>query len=439
MAPARSIHEAAHGGLLDPRFSPWSQPADAEKLYVDRPSDWSSHPKGRARTLSERLQTRLLSAQGHLKIFFTGQVGSGKSSELERLWQDQDIANHFERLRFVATEEPLDLQAADMRQLLIALAASLARHIERADYHKRGVWSPSERVDKSLRKWIELLAKSYEVEPPNPGDDPTVQFGAAFMKFSATLRSEASVRRRVREDAAFGVVELRELTADLMSLIHKAAGRPLLVVFDDLDKLSHEAADDVFIAHAEVMQRLQCSAVITYPYVLHHRGLSNAIMATEPAVLENVKTVTRDAPDVALDSAIEFFTALLASRVELGLISSEAIAAAVVRCAGIPREFLRVVQRAFLLADEYEQEQVGLEDVESACRFLLRHLIRATQSDETRAGLTKIRRTHRLAGPKDWELVQALLAVEYTNDEPWYDVHPILAGYVDRLIAEEDA
>ena len=55
----------------------------------------------------------------------------------------------------------------------------------------------------------------------------------------------------------------------------------------------------------------------------------------------------------------------------------------------LPNQPIRLVQRAFLLADEYEQEQVGLEDVESACRFLLRHLIRATQSDETRAGLTK--------------------------------------------------
>jgi hypothetical protein len=437
MPSAQSINEAAHSGLLDPRFSPWSDEVIATGLYIDRPSDWTAHPSGPARTLARRLRTRLLSTKGDLKILFTGQVGSGKSSELEQLWQDQDVANHFERLRFVATEQPLDLHNADMRQLLVALAAALARHVEKAGYHKSGGWKLDDHVDKNLRKWIELLANSYEVVPPNPGEDPTVQFGAVFMKFSAQLRSEASLRARVRDDDAFGVVELRTLTSDLMTLLRQAAGRPLLIVFDDLDKLSLEAAKDIFFDHIEVLQRLGCSAVITYPYVLNYHKRANAVMTTEPVVLENVKTVHRETPDQPIESAIRFFTALIEHRVDRVLISDEAIALAVANCAGIPREFVRILQRAFLLADEYERPRVEAVDVQAAIRFLLRHLTRTTQSEDTRKGLMQIRKHHRLAGPEDWELVQALLAVEYTNDRPWYDVHPILGAYVDELIAQD--
>ncbi|PRQ06705.1 hypothetical protein [Enhygromyxa salina] len=435
MPPAQSINEAAHSGLLDPRFSPWSDEDDASGLYVERPSDWTGHPGGPAKTLAWRLRTRLLSTKGDLKILFTGQVGSGKSSELEQLWQDQDVANHFERLRFVATDEPLDLHNADMRQLLVALAAALARHLAQAGYNKRG----GEFIETNLRKWIELLGSSYDVVPPNPGDEPTVQFGAVFMKFSAKLRSEASLRARIREDDAFGVVELRTLTSDLMTLLRQAAARPVLIVFDDLDKLSLDAAKDIFFDHMEVLQRLGCSAVITYPYVLSYHKRANAVMTTEPVVLENVETIQQETPGQPLQSAIAFFTELIEHRVQRSLVSDEAISLAVANCAGIPREFVRILQRAFLLADEYGQAQVGGVDVQAAIRFLLRHLSRTTQSEATRNGLIQIRKHHRLAGPDDWELVQALLAVEYTNGSPWYDVHPILAAHIDELIAGEAA
>lgn len=407
-------------------------------LYIDRPTDWTGHPRGPARSLATRLEMRLLSARDGIKIFFTGQVGSGKSSELRRLWQSQAIANHFERLRFVASEEPLDVFEADIQQFLVALAASLARHIARANYHHSHTWSPSERIDKQLHKWITLLTKAYEVVPPDPGEDPTIQFGTIFMKFSAKLRSEASLRARVRSDDAFGVVELRGLVGDLLTLIHKAAGRPLLVIFDDLDKLSASAASDIFIAHAEELQRLRCSAVITYPYVLHYGGQLHAAV-TSPVVLESIKTITREAPTDPLPTAIAFFTELLAHRVERSIVTPEAIALAVRYCAGIPREFLRIIHQACLIADEYGQEGVGIEDVQAAVRASLRHLTRATQSEPTRQALMRIHKTRRLDGASDWELVQALLAVEYTNDQPWYDVHPILVEYVERLMTEAAA
>lgn len=440
MAPAQTIHEAAHSGMLDPRLSPWSEEIDAGALYIERPGNSSGHPQGQqGTTQAKRMRTRLLSTKGDLKVLFTGQVGSGKSSELEQLWDDPELAARFERVRFVATEEPLDLHAADMRQLLVALSAVLARHIEDNEYHRSGRGELGPIVDKDLRNWIKLLQTTYEIKPPNPGDDPTVQFGAAFMKFSTKLRSEASLRAKLRDDDQFGVVELRGLTSDLLSLIRQAAERPVLVVFDDLDKLALDAAKDVFFAHMEDFRRLACSAVITYPYVLHYDQQANAAMLAEPFVLENVKTIRRAAPDEPLETAVAFFAELLGQRVVPALISDEAIALAVAHCAGIPREFLRIIQRAFLLTDEYGLDQVGAPEVEAAIRFIRRHQVRQTQSDQTRTGLMNIRRTHQLAGVEDWELIQALLAVEYTNDEPWYDVHPILADYIDRLIDEDDA
>lgn len=51
------------------------------------------------------------------------------------------------------------------------------------------------------------------------------------------------------------------------------------------------------------------------------------------------------------------------------------------------------------------------------------------------AGLKKDRR--QLSSRGEWTLLESLLAVEYTNDRPWYDVHPALEPVVDEWIADD--
>ncbi|MBT9558154.1 MAG: hypothetical protein IV100_19130 [Myxococcales bacterium] len=51
------------------------------------------------------------------------------------------------------------------------------------------------------------------------------------------------------------------------------------------------------------------------------------------------------------------------------------------------------------------------------------------------AGLKKER--GQLSSRGEWTLLESLLAVEYTNDRPWYDVHPALEPVVDEWIADD--
>ncbi|MCA9684074.1 MAG: hypothetical protein KC457_17875 [Myxococcales bacterium] len=436
--PASTVHAAANSGLLDPRLSPWSEDVPAGQLYVERPSDWTSHPGGPALPLAQRLRRRLLATDAkHFKILFTGQVGSGKSSELERLYRDPEITGHFERLRFIASIEQIDLKNGDTQQLLIALAAGIARHIVDNKLHEHG---DSEKLDKGLRRWIELLNKLCDIEPPNQGEAPAINFGAVFFKFSARLRTESELRDKIRGERRLAVIELRELVGDLLDAVRERSERPLLLFFDDLDKVSLEFGRDLFIDHIESLMALPCNAVITYPYALNYDERFEIGRVSEPVRLENVKTIVRPepghSPGPPVAGAVEFFSKLLAHRIDLGLIDEDALREAVAHCAGIPREFMRIVQRAFLLADEYERERIEKVDVESAIRYLRREASLRTQRASTRAALIRIHQSGRLAEDEDWELLQALLVVEYTNDLPWYDVHPILRTYIDELIAE---
>jgi hypothetical protein len=438
MSVAKDIAEAAYNQLQTFDRNVWETDdvAPFDEIYVRRPQTTAGASP------SDEIKVALLHARDPIKVFLTGQRGSGKSMELRRVHEDPEVAKAFEHVKFVAIEW-LNLYQSTMADLLVALAATLAMHIVDKKYDKAKDWKEKAGA---VTKWIAILPEIVRPGAPGAADlsltDFSVAFKIPFVELSSRLREDVDLRERVLKQESYSVSTLARLVADLLGIVRHYAKKDVLVTLDDGDKLTlPEIARDIFLRHVEALVRLPCRAVVTFPYWLHFEKEWNPVaLQNQVVVLQNVKVIERGKPGEVLPAAFGFFRLMYAKLVDLdaGFVSDDVLREAVRLSAGIPREFLRVLQKGFAFAALRNLPKVTRDLLNLAVIELRRQMIYATQTEDTRKRLMGVQRTERLVDGEDWSLLSSLLVVELTNEKPWYAVHPLLDGEVAEWIREED-
>ncbi len=423
---AKTVHEAAEGPALE------FQNPDPGSYYVHRPR---LEVNGRTPPpFAEQVRNRLIGRMaGPCTLLVTGQLGSGKSSELRRVLREQSVRTRFERVA-VPFRKRVDLIHGEIRATLLAVATSVAEHLGSA--HPEG--PPGKRFD-PVRRWFRKLEKDYEDIGITPSDfgEASLTFGGVFAKLTAKVRDEERLRTRVLADPRFDVSELLAVANALVSALSEAAERNVLIWIDDTDKLTEEApAYDIFIDNFDALsQRLDGAKLITFPYWLNFsdRFGETSRQAHKVYSLDNVKIIRGPGDDELLPEAERFFEQLAHARLASDIIESDAIRLAARFSAGIPREFIRILRLAAEDAVDYQERVITRRLVEGTLTQLRRETSRMTHSSATAEALKRIRRDHRLKEKDDRYLLRSLLVVEMPNENPWYDVHPILGPYVDAL------
>ena len=440
MRRATNVTDAAYEYFSKVDRSVWendSELPDFMDLYVDRRESEPDAEEPRIPVFTQ-IKNQLLYSRAASKVFVTGQKGSGKSMELRRVLEDASIKGRFELISVVISERIDIQQHVDIRYLLLVLATSLADHIVFRNFHERSDWTAQ--GGGSLDSATKALARvpNFEV----PADDAPFKDGVrdALTNLHRKLRSDQALREKTLD--AVSVTSITPMVADLIVLIGRLAARPVVLIIDDGDKLADQkTACGIFIDHAGTLERLPCRAVITFPYWLHFDPRFHATTIERPVhVLANIKVTHRETPTDVLPGALNFFKTIYSKLVEsdTALIEpeSDVIEEAVRHSAGIPREFLRVLQRGFTLASALDEPKLTVPRLRQAVSELRRGMIPFTQTRAVRQQLERIRLTWKLDRPEDWTLLDAMLVVELSNDKPWYDVHPILRKHVDELIVE---
>jgi hypothetical protein len=418
---------------------------DFANLYVERPAPEGAGGRHLA-PISQRMRDDLIETGGAAKVLLTGQMGSGKSMELRRLYESAEIRDRFDRLKVVLTERLNLASAIDIRYVLLALASDLADHVKAFQLDDLVVRRPDE--DRPLGKgefgpvvdWLAPLQKLSGMPAP-PDDKPwTFKLSLYLAEVTRQLKADEPKREAVLQDPSFAPSRLERLVSGLVRLIERATKRDLLLLVDDGDKMTQEAsARGVFVDNLSALLSLDCRAVITFPYWLHFDEAFQRTTRLCPVYsMANVKVIHRDAPDVLLLEARAFFRGVYDKLVapEVKLADDDALEKAALRSAGIVREFLRILQRGFRFAHEYKDDFLTGATLAEALLELEREMYYATQREVTRRRLMSVRIKKKLDDEHERQLLDSLLVVELSNNRPWYDVHPILESYVDGLIGE---
>lgn len=392
--------------------------------YVGNPS---STPSGRVVPPLAMLRASLLRARDSERLFVSGHVGSGKSTELRRLLRDFEIRRKYFVVSFaIADEEIGQLTTA---HLLFVIAAELYAHAEK-----------HELLGKRGKRWEEILRRLDERFFGRKGVGASegsveLKVNLIFAELRQQLKVISGRREEFRQFAESEGTILVDLIDALVEDITLAVNtrdmaQRVLVVIDDLDKLrSSSQIDEIFHKNLAALRAPRVPIVATLPATVTFGGPTTELGANITH-LRPVQVLLKSAaaePMAALDPrALPYMREVLSKRVREGLFDEDVIERAAVYSGGVLRKYFELLRNAAIrAADLYQLESVNAITFDDQLEEEKNDLARATYPAD-QATLGEVRKHHALPDREALRLMNASLILEYNHSGIWWEANPLV-------------
>jgi energy-coupling factor transporter ATP-binding protein EcfA2 len=285
------------------------------------------------------------------KIIFTGHRGSGKSTLLGQLALDISD-NYF--VVFFSIADLIEGSDVDHVTILFAMSVMLMETAEdrkvkidnitkQAFYRWFSQHTKIETSDTSFSSEIEAIGQA--------GSD--LWFLKFFAKIKAILKENEIIREEIKTEFGRRISDLVDRVNDIAAAIQGSSGRDVLVIIDDLDKLSLNIAVNIFCNNISLLFRPYFCIVYTIPMAamrdISFRGIVASATNNPILCIWAMKLFPRgyDKIDNAkpIESAEKFFREVLQKRLPNELIDEDVIFPLIVKSGGSLRELIRLASR----------------------------------------------------------------------------------------------
>ncbi|MBI4771787.1 MAG: hypothetical protein HY784_15570 [Chloroflexi bacterium] len=423
MLKAQNLTEAIR--LFNP-VQPLSGEALAE-FYVDRKSD----------ALGEMEKRLIVAREGEpIKMLLTGQIGCGKSTELNRL------AENLRRQYFIVSfpaHRLLSLAEVTYVDLLLGMATALFREAtERSVIEKAPAQILGEALE-DVRLFFERnIFGSLPYRPPEEKAELAVKMNRLAAELQTKFTNEGYTRDDIRGRLERRVGELIEKINLIAEQVRLKYRRPVLFIVEGTDKPDRARARDMFLGHGESLTSPLASIIYTFPLDLRYSLEFNDIQArfAESYFLPNMRLWHLDgSPD---EQGRAQLAAVVSNRMSADLTDRDAREALIAASGGLLRILVRVVQRAAVRA--LERNRITLADAQASLDKERNDLI-AMLAEGDYATLAARRADKRLVSgdPATQQLLRSLALLEYRNQKAWCNVNPLLTEAVQETAALREA
>lgn len=377
-------------------------------------------------------------------ILFVASRGSGKSTELNRL--QKDISDEYLVFNFSVIEE-LNGETLNYIELYIVTMERLF------DYVLKEKIKISNQYIRVIQDWvqsreIEEIRDKYNLSAEAEIGSET-EFGIPYLqkffaKFKASAKASISMKETLKRNVEPRLSELIDncnaLIREIQNAILKKGKKDLLIIIEDLDKISFEAAEDLFFNHASNLSALKANVIYTFPSALMFNIRYNHIRNyfTKDFVMPMIKIKEKDG--TPFQDGIDVLWEIIRARMDVEKLfeSNHLVERLIGYSGGVLRDLFRLIRDAAENAELDERDQIGDQDCARAYN-LLRQSYRSLIADN-RVGerLYPVAKYYELlsALAKDPEklveeteetmhLRQATCILDY-NGTGWQDVHPIV-------------
>jgi AAA ATPase domain len=373
---------------------------------------------------------------------YAGHRGAGKSTELLRLEQYLQEQNYFV-VYFAADEQDINPEDTEYTDILLACTRHLLETIKDAD-------------SKPLRDWMEKRWHDLKDLALTEVSFETMSLEtqiAQFAKLTANVRTEPSLRQKIREKVnPYTPTLIEALNLFIRDAKKKlpASNSGLAVIADNLDRIvpfskdggERSNLDEIFLDRSEQLKALDCHVVYTVPISMVHSNraadLSNnynnapqvlpMIMVCnssgqvhQPGLAKMKEVIEKRAKQVAPHSSLE--TELFDTE--------ETLKKLCLMSGGHVRNLLFMLQEAI---NRTESLPITAASVQRAIAKA-RDVYRRTPDKDDWAILAKVSVSHRILNDEQHRKLlfnRCILEYRYYDDEGemqvWYDVHPLIKG-----------
>ena len=384
-------------------------------FYVNRPSN----------PIAELTDALLSPFYRPPKFFFSGHRGCGKSTELLHLLGNEEIEKKYWPINFSIREET-DIIDIDFRDVLLAIGGRLFR-----EYRKKGGDLP-EQMLKELHNWQGKVEK--RISTILDGRVSNVEMGASVEAFFASvglkMRLEPATRVELRQIIETDITGLISLINHIIAAIYSQEKRIPLILIDDLDKPDLDKARQIFHDRHEIMMQPNCAIVYTVSSALFYSKEFDSIR-DQALFLPNINIHAGQNGSNGETVGYKILKDFISHRMDLSLISDEALHLAITYSGGVFRELARIIRSSIGQTRRNKGEQVGVEQVEWAATEIRNEYRRILDKDDIKL-LKRINSNKQLEFSERLRpLLQLLALLEYRDDENWCDVHPVLRKLLD--------
>lgn len=383
----------------------------SSSFYVDRPDN-----------PMEELKTNLMTSPGYDKILFSGHMGCGKSTELNRFSVLPEIRNRFFVIKY-SISDILNIIDIDYIDFLLSFAAYL--YIKASD---AGVSFTSETL-KILERWIKYFKGSYaDWEDEKKASGTAKKIYNFFNRVSVILLRELALRDKVRETIQRNINGLVNVINTLITSIDVALDdKELLVIIDDLEKIPDiQKAEELFISAGTYMTTPRCKIIYTVPIALYYSIKFKQMTGTfgTSYFLPNIKVRDKEGTGVLDPSGC--MREFLKKRIDPGRIREDAADLIIENSAGVAREFVRILKNSCIKAMSKGRDVIDTETVNAVLAELRNEYQRGLEKRHIEV-LKSVLNDQPIDDHETlMELFHSKVILEYLNGDRWTDINPIV-------------
>ena len=388
-----------------------------------------------AEVMQELAQLMEDSPSGNSKIIFTGHRSSGKSTLLAQLSRKLE-SRYFVVLFSIA--EMIEMSDVNHLNILFAIAVRLMEEAE-----QKAV-TISSTTKKAFYQWFATRTKLETKEKKRE-----FSFGADFFKLIRTrLKTDSNIREEIKQEFSPKVSDLISTIDDIAAVVEGASGQEILVIIDDLDKLDLAVVRDIYQAHIKALFQPNFRIILTIPIsalreipllsTLEGETNDSIVSMTVPKLFP--KKEARQPNAVPFAETTSILREILSKRISSDLLEPETADQIILYSGGVLGELIRITNQCcrvcLRLVRRDGDEEIRINEA------VFKEVIKKLRLNlDTRFGLVDyemLEEIYREFKPKDLkdprflDLLHGLHALEYRNDDLWYDVHPLVRELLAR-------
>jgi hypothetical protein len=387
----------------------------------------------------EEIATEIDWQQGGGVCLFTGQRGTGKSTELKRLKKKLETLGAVVFYADLA-EFLLLTKEVEISDFLVSVAGAMSEQVLQRYGKSPGDIGYWDRFKSFLQTKVEM--KEF-----------TAKLGAVDIK--AALKSDPDFKRKVQEAARGHVAQLVQdahtFLVESVAFVReqeKDKDRKVVLLIDSVERIRgvgsesmavYESVRNLFFGHAEHLRIPLLHIVYTIPPYLSVLAAGAGTLMGGAVARRLVSThIFKDRSRQPDPAGLEVLHKVVAARYPgwEKLFTAEALNQLATSSGGDLREFFRLIRLCLPAVRDDSQLPLSLEAVKPA-ENAARNEMLPIPADHL-VWLQRITKTHDTCLEKDADLpvlahfLDNRLVMNYRNGSDWYDVHPLLRDVVDK-------
>lgn len=402
IGPAKNLADAYNAVLSD-----LEDRSFFDAYYVNRPD-----------SPIDEIKNRLLLSHTPMKILFTGQTKSGKTTELFRLINELEYKYFTVYYSVFRDMEPADLKYQD---LLILATLKLN---EEAINKKVKV---SRDITKLFSDWlIQISGEVFEtkIKEKTKGLSLGAKLKYLITEFGLGFKTDSTIRTEVRKRLEPGVSTIVENINILAETIKSETKKDPLLIIDDLEKVDLEVSESIFYGHAQTLARPNLHTIFLFPKSMTYTGQGRLVASqlSNPIHLPNIMTFDRNRKPT---KGVDLLYNIISQRMDKDLFESNVLEYLVKTSNGVLSDLFSIIAGACITAISRRSNKVGWNDVDEHFQRLT-DLFRRAIREEYYPTLAQVCNEKRTDNDKHlWDMLHIVAVLEYRDEKGiYYDVHP---------------